>query len=245
MKLIIDIGNTRTKIAFFNDNQLSHIEQTKELSKSHLLQLINQFPQTDNAILSAVKNYSPYVTNSLKKNFKNFIEIGANTSIPIINLYKTPETLGYDRLASAIGAETLLPGQNLLVIDAGTAITYDIVTSQKEYLGGSISPGIWMRYKALHYFTGKLPQIKPAEQIEIPGKDTESSIHAGVQFGTIFEMKGIIDHYKKRFENLKVILTGGDADFFKKNLNESIVVNANLNLLGLNRILKYNESSLL
>jgi len=245
MKLIIDIGNTRTKIAFFNDNQLSHIEQTEKLNKSHLIQLINQFPQTDNAILSTVKDYSPSVTNSLKKKFKNFIEIGEDTVIPLINLYKTPKTLGYDRLASAIGAETLFPGYNLLIIDAGTAITYDIVTSRKEYLGGSISPGIWMRYKALHYFTGKLPLLQPFRQVEIPGNNTESSIHGGVQFGTIFEMKGMIAQYKKRFENLKVILTGGDAEFFNKNLKESILVNANLNLLGLNRILEYNESSLL
>jgi len=245
MKLIIDIGNTRTKIAIFNDNQLLHIEQTEELSKNQLLQLINQFPQTDGAILSAVKNYSQDVKDSLKKNFRNFIEIGADTAIPLTNSYQSPETLGYDRLASAIGAEFLFPGQNLLVIDAGTAITYDIVTSRKEYLGGSISPGIWMRYKALHYFTGKLPLLQPAEQVEIPGKNTESSIQAGVQFGTIFEVKETICFYKKRFENLKVILTGGDADFLKKNLNESIVVNTNLNLLGLNGILKYNEFYLL
>jgi len=245
MKLIIDIGNTRTKIAFYKNNKLLYIEQTEKLSKSHILQLINKFPQTDSAILSAVKDYSPEVKKSLKKNIKNFIEIGADTAIPLINLYQSSKTLGYDRISSAIGAETLFPGHNLLVIDAGTAITYDIVTSQKEYLGGSISPGILMRYKALHYFTGRLPLVNPAEQIEIPGKDTESSIRAGVQFGTIFEMKEMICHYKKRFANLKVLLTGGDAGFFKKNLKKSIVVNANLNLMGLKRILEYNELSLL
>jgi len=245
MKLIIDIGNTLTKIAFFDNNQLSHIEQTEKLNKSNLLQLINKFPQTDSAILSAVKNYSSKVNDLLKKKFKNFIEISEKTSLPIINRYKSPKTLGYDRLASAIGAEAMFPGHNLLVIDAGTAITYDIVTSQKEYLGGSISPGICMRYKALNYFTAKLPLLQPSRQVEIPGKNTELSIHAGVQFGTIFEMKGMIAHYKNRFENLKVILTGGDTDFFNKSLNESIVVNANLNLLGLNRILEYNKSVML
>ena len=241
MKLIIDIGNTRTKIAFFNDNKLSYIEQTEELKKDYLLKLLDKFPQTDSAIISAVKSYSIEVKDSLKNKFEKFIETGVDTDLPIINKYQSPGTLGYDRLAAAIGAETLFPGQNILVIDAGTAITYDILTSQKEYLGGSISPGIFMRYKALHYFTEKLPLVKHIEQLEIPGKDTESSIRAGVQFGIFFEIKETIRHYKKRFKNLKVVITGGDSVFLYKNLKGSIVLNANLNLLGLNKILEYNK----
>lgn len=241
MELIIDIGNTLTKIAFFDNNTLSYIEQTKELKKEHLFKLLYKFPQTDSAIISAVKSYSTEVKESLENKFEKFIETGIDTALPITNKYQSPKTLGYDRLAAAIGAETLFPGKNLLIIDAGTAITYDILTSQKEYLGGSISPGLFMRYKALHYFTEKLPLVNHVEQINITGNNTESSILSGVQFGIFFEIKETIRHYKKRFKNLKVVITGGDSVFLYNKIKGSIVLSSNLNLLGLNRILEYNK----
>ncbi len=156
------------------------------------------------------------------------------------NCYKTPETLGKDRIAAAVGGFDLYPDTNLLIIDAGTAITYDIVNDKHQFLGGNISPGIEMRFKALHQFTGKLPLVKQQNFGKLYGTSTEEAIRAGVQNGVVFEIDKAIDTFKEFYKNLKVIITGGDAEFFDKKLKNSFFVNFNLTALGLNRILEYN-----
>ncbi len=165
------------------------------------------------------------------------------TKVPLINRYKTPETLGKDRLALAVGAVTKFPGENILAIDAGTTITYEFITNNNEYLGGAISPGIKMRFKALNNFTGKLPLITEIETDHLIGHDTKTSIQSGVLNGVIKEIDGIIDEYKNRFGALKVLVTGGDYIYFVKKLKNSIFATPNLVLEGLNKILIFNEGN--
>jgi type III pantothenate kinase len=241
MNLIIDIGNTRIKLALFNDHDLMFNVPLDELKIDQLQILLDEYPQLNKAILSSVREYPDEIRKFLNSSFEQFIEFSHQTPVPIINLYKTPETLGYDRLAAAIGASSLFPGENLLVIDAGTAITYDVVTKNNEYLGGNISPGLETRFKALNHFTGKLPLVTPQIEFQPLGRDTESAIRAGVQLGIIFEAEQTIKYFNTIYENLKVILTGGDADFFDKKLKNTTFIQFNLVLFGLNMILEYNR----
>ncbi len=241
MNLIIDIGNTRIKLALFNDHDLMFSVPLDYLKPDQLQILVDEHPQLDKAILSAGKEYPEEIRNFLKSNFRRFIELDHQTPVPIKNCYRSPETLGFDRLASAIGAWELFPGQNLLIIDAGTAVTYDIVSENNEYLGGNISPGLEMRFKALNHFTGKLPLILPDDRFETPGTDTSMAIRSGVQMGLIFEIEQYIEYFNKIYKNLRVLMTGGDSKFFDKKLKNSIFVHFNLGLIGLNRILEYNN----
>ncbi|NJK84871.1 MAG: type III pantothenate kinase [Bacteroidales bacterium] len=152
--------------------------------------------------------------------------------------------MGKDRLAAAVGAYTIYPYFNVLVIDAGSAITFDMVSESGEYLGGNISPGLEMRFRALHEFTSKLPWVSKNENFPDAGFDTESSIVCGVQWGIINEIEGYILNYLAKFQNIKIILTGGDANFFDKKVKSPIFVVPNLVLIGLNQILKYNDKKL-
>jgi type III pantothenate kinase len=240
MNLIIDIGNTRTKFSVFNKGEVLITVPVDEFLPEHIDILQNEHPDLKQVILSAVKDYSPKLKTTLQQKFEYFIELNANTPLPIENCYKTPETLGKDRIAAAVGGFDLYPATNLLIIDAGTAITYDILNEKHQYLGGNISPGIEMRYKALHQFTGKLPLINQKKFDKLYGTTTEEAIWAGVQHGVVFEVDKAIETFKEFYTNLKVIITGGDADFFEKKLKNSFFVNFNLIALGLNRILEYN-----
>ncbi|MBK6283099.1 MAG: type III pantothenate kinase [Draconibacterium sp.] len=152
MNLVIDIGNTRTKFSVFNRGEVLIIVPVDELLPGHIDVLQNDYPDLQKVILSAVKDYSPTLKSTLQNKFEHFIELDANTPLPIENCYETPETLGKDRIAAVVGGFDLYPDTNLLIIDAGTAITYDILNDKHQYLGGNISPGIEMRYKALHQF---------------------------------------------------------------------------------------------
>ncbi len=240
MNLVIDIGNTRTKFSVFNKGEVLITVPVNEFLPSHIDVLQNEHPGLKKVILSSVKDYSSELKNNLLKKFDYFIELDENTPLPIENCYKTPETLGKDRIAAAVGGFDLYPNNNLLIIDAGTAITYDLVNDKKQFLGGNISPGIEMRFKALNRFTGKLPHVKQEDFNKLFGETTEEAIRAGVQNGVVFEVDKAIDTFKEFYNNLKVIITGGDAEFFDKKLKNSFFVNFNLTALGLNRILEYN-----
>lgn len=240
MNLVIDIGNTRTKFSVFNNGEVLITVPVDEFLPEHIDVLQNEHPDLRKVIISAVKDYSPALKTALQNKFEYFIELDANTPLPIENCYKTPETLGKDRIAAAVGGFDLYPETNLLIIDAGTAITYDILNEKNQYLGGNISPGIKMRYKALNHFTGKLPLINHKTFNKLYGTTTEEAIWAGVQHGVVFEVDKVIDTFKEFYNNLKVIITGGDADFFDKKLKNSFFVNFNLTALGLNCILEYN-----
>ena len=164
------------------------------------------------------------------------------TKVPFKNLYKTPHTLGVDRIALVSGGIKKYPNKNVLLIDAGTCITFDFVNSKSEYLGGAISPGITMRYKALHNFTANLPLLEKNELKNFIGKSTNESINSGVVNGVIKELDGVILEYKEKYGNLTVVLTGGDTNFLSKQLKSSIFANQNFLLKGLNEILIFNKN---
>jgi type III pantothenate kinase len=168
------------------------------------------------------------------------IALNRNLSLPIQNHYQTPDTLGMDRLAGACGAHALFPTQNCLVIDAGTCVTFDFVDGSGVYYGGGISPGLHMRFKAMHTFTAKLPLISPKAGVPLIGASTEASMQSGVVNGMIAEMEGIIARYAGKYAELRVILCGGDAGFFENQLKASIFASPELVLIGLNSILIHN-----
>ena len=210
------------------------------LTVNHVMMLKEEHPQLKQVILSSVKPYDEKLKRVLSEEFDQFIELDHHTALPIGNLYETPETLGKDRIAAAVGANELFPDQNLLIIDAGTAITYDLVSEKNQFIGGNISPGLEMRFKALNHFTGKLPLVNYSDDFEPVGRNTIDAIRAGVQNGILFEIAQTIDLFNRNYQNLHIIMTGGDSYFFDKKLNYSIFVNFNLTLIGLNRILEHN-----
>jgi type III pantothenate kinase len=240
MNLSIDIGNTRSKIAIIKQNEIIETITENELSVSVLTDIFLENPEIKSTILSSVKDVNPEIISFLKSKSNYFIDLNKDTSIPIENLYKTRSTLGKDRLAAIIGANNIFPNTSVLVIDMGTAITFDFINSKNQYLGGTISPGMEMRFKALNKFTDKLPLLNKNEDYNIIAETTENAIISGVQNGIIFETDSYINELKEQYEDLKVILTGGDAIFFDKKLKNTIFVNLNLNFIGLNRILEYN-----
>ncbi len=236
--LIVDIGNSSVKTAFFDNKNILDSNVFDCFNEEIVNQLLDSY-QVDAAILSSVKSYNKDAVLKLEdKCF--FIELNHNTPVPVKNHYQTPETLGMDRLAAVSGASVLFPGRDALVVDAGTCITYDIITSGKDYLGGSISPGLRMRLKALHNFTGKLPFIDIKETDYLWGKTTEDSILTGVINGTLAETDGIINKYRSIFPGLIVVFSGGDIFFFDKKLKNRIFANEKIVLYGLNEILTYN-----
>ncbi len=245
MKLIIDYGNTLVKLALFRSDSIIGLKTFKSMTVEQLEDFIDENkPGKSNdivkyCIVSSVRNLPEKISSFLSSRF-NTIELNQTTPLPITNKYSTPESLGNDRIALAVAATGLFPSKDILVIDAGTCITYDFINRKNEYLGGAISPGINMRYKALNTFTDKLPLINKIENADLIGNSTENSIRSGVLNGVMIEVDGIIDKYKKIYPSLKTIFTGGDVNYFDKYLKNNIFANSNLVLEGLNMILKYN-----
>ena len=238
MKLIIDIGNTAVKIALFKGKQLQNTTILKECTFQNILEFVNNH-DISGTIISSVKD----INADIEKLIHHFdaLLLDFNTLLPIIIDYKTPNTLGKDRIAAVVGASVLFPKQDVLVFDAGTCLTIDFITKEKVYKGGRISPGIEIRYKALHQFTNRLPLCSSSQESVLMGYDTESSIISGVQQGILSEVREIINVYKKENKETIITVTGGDCFFFEKELKNSIFANPNLVLIGLNEILDYNE----
>ena len=240
MNLIIDIGNTRGKAAVF---ELDTVVELFLFDKENIIQKIQEILSKytiSQSIISAVANLSEEKIEKLKC-FIDVLELNHQTNLPFENKYATPKTLGVDRIALVSGAVQKYPGTNVLVIDAGTCITYDIVTNDKQYLGGAISPGLEMRYKALHHFTAKLPDLKKESLENYIGNTTNTSIHSGVINGVIQEIDGVIEQYQKDYPNLTIVLTGGDTNFLAKKLKNSIFASPNFLLEGLQEILRFNN----
>ena len=238
MNLIIDIGNSRAKLAVIEENTiLNKITCSSKNIASNVKKLRKAFA-INNCIISSVSKFDMSKLKSFD-GLNKVIQLDHNTKIPFVNSYNSPATLGVDRIALASAAITNYPKQNVLVIDAGTCITYDFINAKEQYLGGAISPGIVLRYKSLHEFTANLPLLEQSN-FELIGKDTESAIHSGVLNGFIQEIEGIIDQYKKKFQNLTVVLTGGDTNFLAEKVKSTIFANPNFLLEGLNSILIHN-----
>jgi type III pantothenate kinase len=240
LNLVIDIGNSLTKLAVFDQNRLVNSVQLEDFDQEIILRLKKQYPELDKAILSAVTKHDSTRFQLLRKGFSYFLELSTTTPVPIKNNYRSKATLGIDRLAAAVGATCLFPGKDLLIIDAGTAITYDIVDKEKGFMGGNISPGLRTRFRALHQFTGRLPLLTPDDNWPDIGTTTEEGIQSGVLAGILSEVESVIDRMKSKWPELTIIVTGGDAKFFDKKLKSSIFVKFQITLLGLNRILEYN-----
>ena len=240
MNLVIDIGNSFIKLAFFNNSEIVSTKQYSSDKKEFIYSVFKEYAGIKNGIISITGKSDPDLLNFISKQLGFFIILDENTSLPIENLYQTKETLGKDRIAAAVGANHLFPETNLLVIDAGTALTYEFINAKAQYLGGCISPGLTMRFKALNIFTDKLPLLAPSEDFNIPATTTTEAIQCGIQSGIIKEIEGTIIEYKEQYSDLKVVFTGGDILFFEKKLKSSIFVDSNLVLKGLNRILKFN-----
>lgn len=241
MNLIIDIGNTNVKTAVF-ENQKIVAKTVFKTSKiiSEIKKQVKKYP-IKNGIISSVASLS-------SKKQERLLEIlplhyvTHKTKIPFTNLYKTPKTLGVDRITVATNAIKKFPNKNVLVIDAGTCITFDFVTQNAEYLGGAIAPGIEMRLQALHVFTAKLPKVKKENINYYVGKSTDESILSGVVNGITQEIDGVIHQYKKEYRNLTVVLTGGDTNFLAKQLKSGIFAHQNFLLEGLNELLIFNTN---
>lgn len=238
--LVIDIGNTRTKVALFEKDEIIVRFQTDTLSKNDIYSLTEDYPFIECAIVSTVRNDAKELLEFLKNIIAFVVELDHKTVLPIVNKYETPETLGKDRLAAAIGANKTFPNHNILIIDAGTAITYDFVNENNEYTGGFITPGLNMRYKALHHFTEKLPLLQPSKPFDFIGNNTSNSITGGIQYGIEGEIQRMIAYFSPIKGELKIILTGGDIKYFEKLLKNHKFVAREITLLGLNTILDFN-----
>jgi len=240
MNLAIDIGNTRVKAAVFEEDKLIELLIfDKKIIVSEIKKIVKKYA-ISGGIISNVGAISERKMTQLNKSF-NFTVISASLKVPFNNLYKTPDTLGVDRIALVAAAVKQFPKTNVLIIDAGTCITFDFVDNNATYLGGAISPGMKMRYKALNKFTANLPLIEAVELDDFIGKNTKESIISGVLNGVKNEINGIIEDYYLKYLDLTVVLTGGDTNFLSKQLKSSIFANQNFLLQGLNEILKFNQ----
>ncbi len=242
MNLIIDVGNTLSKVAVFQQDELVEkftVEKT-ELSKK-IENIFSQYPKISGVVVSKVSQAEFSLPKQLQKKAK-VILLDPQTQLPFENLYSTPQTLGDDRKALVAAAVREYPKKNVLVIDAGTCITYDFKNEKDQYLGGAISPGLKMRFKALNSFTANLPLVETGEEAKLIGDSTLSSINSGVVIGTLKEIDGVIEEYKEKYPQLITIITGGDAQFLSINLKNSIFANSNFLLEGLNHILEFNIS---
>lgn len=239
MNLVIDQGNTVTKVALFDNEALKVLDffETFDLKICEKLLAENQI---DRCLYCSVVNTDKKVLSTLEQRIPGFIFMNNELNLPVINFYRTPDSLGSDRIAAAVGAHMIFPNKNILIIDIGTAITYDFVDSEGIYIGGNISPGIRQRFNALHHFTDKLPLVDRHGEIPEIGYDTETAIRSGVIKGTVYELDSYINDYKLRYSNIEVILTGGHSKYIQSELKNNIFVEPNLVLKGLNRILNYN-----
>ncbi|MEW4923735.1 type III pantothenate kinase [Algibacter sp. 2305UL17-15] len=242
MNLIVDVGNTYVKLAVFLRDKLI-FKKAVELEKLTytINELRKEYPNLKRAIVSSVGKLEKGAIKYLEKRF-DLLELTHKTKVPYKNNYGTPKTLGIDRIALVSASAYHYPENNVLIIDAGTCITYDFITNENEYLGGAISPGIRMRYKSLNNLTANLPLLDTDKPKDVIGTTTESSIHSGVVNGVVNEIDGFIKAYLEEYSDLTVILTGGDTNFLSEQLKSSIFANSNFLLEGLNYILEFNSN---
>ena len=240
VNLIVDIGNTIAKVALFDGETMVNVIYDSNQSLDCLENICIEHP-VEQGIVATVIDLNECVSERLRKLPIPLLWLDKDTPLPVINLYETPNTLGYDRMAAVVAAHEQFPDKNILVIDAGTCITYEFIDSEGQYHGGNISPGLQMRFKALHQFTGRLPLVDPQGRSLDLGKDTKTAIRAGVKKGIEYEISGYITAMKHKYPELLVFLTGGDDFSFDTNVKSVIFADRFLVLKGLNRILNYNN----
>lgn len=240
MKLIIDIGNTVVKmVAFRGDEPVDEIRaESGELAG--LCDFVKKY-DFRRGIVGTVRNLLDSEEEALSRLPFPLLRLSPDTPVPITNRYRTPQTLGSDRLAAVIGASSLKPGYDLLIIDAGTCITYEVIDARGNYWGGNIAPGMQMRLRALHEFTGRLPLVEAEGDVPGMGYSTETAIRSGVLRGMKYEIEGYIKSMRSKFPHLLVFLTGGDRISFDTNIKNIIFTDRYIVPRGLNKILDFNE----
>ncbi len=243
MRLILDLGNTLHKYAIYDGDVLVRLGSEPNLTTEAVSHLTDLY-EVQQSIISSVDHHDAGLEEFLDQQ-TTLLRFTPATPLPIMNLYGTPATLGKDRLAGVVGAFHAFPGQHVLVIDAGTCIKYDFLDASGAYYGGAIAPGLYMRLRAMHNFTARLPLIEPEHYptvVEVPltGNSTVDSMRSGALNGALFEVEGAIRAYTERYPGLAVVLSGGDAGFFELHMKSRIFARPNLVLEGLNTILNYN-----
>ncbi|RTY65833.1 MULTISPECIES: type III pantothenate kinase [unclassified Flavobacterium] len=239
MILVVDVGNTRIKAAVFEGAMLLEVFVFSQIElEKNIKNILKNFKKTTDLVVSSVGDLGKQPFLAFDKEIKVHF-ISNKDSFPFQNKYATPQTLGIDRMVLAAGATLRYPDQNRLVIDAGTCITYDFIDQENNYLGGAISPGLRLRYEALHQYTAKLPLLSLGIPEDLIGKSTSESIHSGVVNGLVYEIDGFINQYKARYLNFIIILTGGDTDFLAKRLKNTIFANSNFLLESLNQTFQH------
>ena len=230
MRLVLDVGNTRVKYGLFKNGCLESSGDWQEVEKDFDFSKVEQL-----AVSSVNSNQKIKIPEYLK-----VLQMHTKMRLPFLMGYETPETLGIDRLLACVGA--FEPNQDFLVIDAGSCITYDIVDAKKGYLGGGIAPGLQMRFRSMHNFTAHLPLISEFDtNVPLIGSSTKSAMLSGGLGGMIREIDATINDYKSNYPNLKVYLTGGDANFFVSALKSLIFADQHLVLKGMNVLIELND----
>jgi len=241
MDIVIDIGNTLRKIAVFSENGvIIRLFSEKQLTIPFFERLLEDY-SIQKAIVSSVGAGDEDALDWLDAHTR-LVRFAHTCQLPITLKYATPETLGTDRLANAVGANALHPGEKVLSIMAGTCLVADFVNADGEYLGGSIAPGLRMRFQALEHFTARLPLIEPEESAPLIGNTTKTSILSGVINGMAAEIDGLIDRYQEQYSNVKVLFSGGDSELLLNSVKKRIFAAQNPILLGLYKILVLNVS---
>ena len=240
MNLVVDIGNNFFKLGIFENSNLvfSFFDKNDKIDVE-IEKIIRSYSKITSALISNVSSIK--INDILNKLNIKIYELDSTFIFPFKLNYKTPESLGNDRLALAAAATILFPNSNNLVIDAGTSITIDFIDNNNHFIGGSISPGVKMRYDSLNHYTANLPLLKNENNFNYPGDSTNASIHAGIIGGVSNEINGFIKQINSRNDKVNVILTGGDAKILSKTLKITIFANQNFILDGLNRILNLNK----
>ena len=238
MNLVLDIGNSYIKIALFEKSELIQKFQFSDNFEKNILDTLSNYEIKYSIISNVGKIENTMI--ELLNNTTNLLFLSNQLKFPFKNLYNSKNTLGQDRLALVSAAAFKFPKDNVLIIDAGSCITYDFKNFKNEYLGGGISPGISMRFKSLNSFTANLPLISSTNSFKLVGDTTKNSLISGVMNGTVSEINGIIKQYFEEFKNIKIILTGGDSNFLRKRIKNSIFADQNFLLKGLNKLLEDN-----
>lgn len=241
MNLILDIGNTFMKIAVFNSDELIFKSKISPEDFTSVFQnLTKEYPDLEFSIISTTGKTPSKLIDQLESKLQ-VVHFSHKSKVNFKNNYKTPQTLGLDRIALTAAAAGFYPSQNVLIIDAGTCITYDFLDDKNTYYGGAISPGIQMRFKAMHNFTANLPLIQqPVKTDGFIGKTTQEAMEVGVLKSVQYEIDGFISDYLTDYEDLTVILTGGDCQLLSASIKNSIFATSNFLLQGLNKILQLN-----
>jgi type III pantothenate kinase len=236
--ICLDFGNTRLKLALFEDNELNEIFVLEENAFTHLEEIISKF-SPHRSILSSVIEHDIKI-ETLLKSTTQFHKLTHTSKLPFTIPVGKPETMGADRIAIAAASVFLFPKQNNMAIGLGTCITYNFINQENEFIGGSISPGMEMRFLSMHQFTAKLPLVKAHWNVPLIGYDTATNLQSGVILGIAKEIDGIIDAYKERFGNFNALLTGGDGHLFEPYLKNKIFADPHLIFKGLYAISQIN-----